>query len=408
MLSKPEFGLTALAAGGAALIAGRGPSGAWGRYLLACGVLVAVGFGLQVWSAGVWPVWRGYTGYDQLIGGSARLWGTRLGDKRLLWAAMPSGWLWQPLWAGHRWPRRRLLVVTLAAAGAMAVLAVGLSYLFDITYTMLLALVKGGDASGITVTPVNLLHMVSAPWSPLLPLLLGVGWLARGRSLPVAWWVLWTYAFTSSFRFLFTGYANSFAVAPALAISWVWIEDRLRASPYQLRSIRRVALSVLGGLAIANLLAQLLIPNFLLNGPRAWVATALGPVRIAQTYQVEYEALAAFIDQRVPAGAPIFTTGWGAQWYLLTGHPNPTAFDAVFTGLGASGPDAEDVQHDLALSPPAALVVPNGWLLNADGSPRDVASMSQNLPVWWRTLQQDYVDQTPSELHSWRVLLRQP
>lgn len=407
MLSKPEFGLTALAASGAALAADRSTAGGWSRYLAACAVTMAVGFGLQVWSAGLWPVWRGYTGYDQLLGGSTKLWGTRLGDKRMLLGGYALWFAVAAFWAGRRWPRRQRLFAVMAVAGVLAVFAVGLSYLFNITDTMLVNQVMRGDVNGMSAEPVNLLFMVSLPWAPLLPLLLGAGWLARGRALPSAWWVLWSYAVASSLRFLLTGYANSFAVAPALAVFWIWLEDRLSMSPGKLKSGRRVALAVLGGLAVTNLLAQVLIPNFLLNGPRAWIDTALGPVRIAQTYEAQFRTLAAFIDQRAPAGAPIFATGWAAQWYLLTERPNPTKFDVVFTGLGASGPDAEDIERDLLASPPAAIIVPTGWQLDADGVSPDANDLRQKTPAWWQSLQQDYVDRTPTEVQRWRVYLRQ-
>ncbi|HSN77626.1 MAG TPA: hypothetical protein VL334_21340 [Anaerolineae bacterium] len=408
MLSKPEFGLTALAASGAALAASRSTPGGWSRYLVACAVTIVVGFGLQAWSAGLGPVWRGYTGYDQLLGGSTKLWGTRLGDRRMLLGGYAFWLAVAALWAKRRWPRRQRLFAVISLAGIFAVLAVGMSYLFGITDTMLVNQVMRGDFSGISAEPVNLLLMVSLPWAPLLPLLLGAGWLARRRALPPVWWVVWSYAVASSLRFLLTGYANSFAVAPALAVFWVWIEDRLRMSPGRLKSGRRIALAVLGGLAVTNLLAQVLIPNFLLNGPRVWIDTALGPVRIAQTYETQFETLAAFVDQRVPAGAPIFATGWAAQWYLLTEHPNPTKFDVVFTGLGASGPDAEGIKRDLLASPPAAIIVPTSWQLDADGVSTGADDLRQKTPAWWQSLQQDYVDQTPPGLRSWRVFLRQP
>jgi len=404
-LSKPEFGLAALATCSVALLAGRSTVSDWWRYLLTFATTVMVGFGLQVVSAGFWPVWRGYSGYDQVLGEAGQLWGTRLGDRRLLlgghafWLAVGA------LWASRRWPRRRRWFLGLTVAGVMVMVAVGLTYLFGMTSASVVDMMQRRDLSGIAAAPANLLFLVSLPWVLLLPIVLGAGWLARGRGLPPAWWIMWTYVVASSLRHLLTGYANSFAVGPALAVFWVWFEDRLSRSPHKPRRRCRFASAALAGMAIMNLSAQVLIPNFLLNGPRVWIDTALGPVGIAQPYEAEYRAAIAFIDQSVPADAPVFSTGWGAHWYLLTQRPNPTAFDVVFTGLGTSGSDADAIEHDLAASPPAALILPNAWLVDEDGSPRNALEVRRNLPDWWQALQRDYVDQTPSGVRNWRVLL---
>lgn len=405
VLSKPEFGLAAIAACSAALVAGPSTAGDWWRYLLACTMTVVGGFGLQVLSAGFWPVWRGYSGYDQVLGEAGQLWGTRLGDRRLLLGGLAFWLAAGALWAGQRWPRRRRRFLGLALAGVMVLAAVGLTYLFGMTSASIVDLVQRRDLSGITAAPANLLFLVSLPWALLLPLMLGAGVLARGRRLPVAWWIIWTYVVAASLRFLLTGYANSFVVAPALALFWVWLENRLGGRPDKLQHGSRLALAALAGMAVMNLSAQVLIPNYLLNGPRVRIDTALGPVGIVQSHEAEYKAVIAFVNQRVPADAPIFSTGWGAHWYLLARRPNPTAFDVVFTGMGTSGPDAEAIARDLAAAPPAALIVPKIWLASADGSPADTAGSRHN-PDWWQSLKHETIDQTPPELEHWRVLLR--
>ncbi len=413
ILSKPEFGLTALGTSVAALAVSRGSARTWVSYLFACGLTVALGLGIQAWSAGWWPIWRGYSGYNQLSDRLPWLWGTRLGNRQFLlggyalWIAIAA------IWAGRHWPRRRRLFFGLGAVAGLVVVAVGLSYLFGGTASALSAVLSRGALNRISFTPANLLFLVSLPWVPLVPLLLGAGWLARRRSLPAAWWALWTYALLSNLRLVLTGYASGLAVAPALAVLWVWIVDRSNATPRELERNRRIALSVLGGLALLNFLAQIVVPDTFFNQPRVQVQTAVGPVRIPQTSEEEATSLATFIDQNVPENAPIFAAGWGAQWYLLTGRPNPTAFDVVLLGLGISGPEAASVERALLTQPPEAVILPSNWQLEtsgtdvADDAQRDATEIQKTMPAWWQTLKQNYVDQTPPDLLNWRVLLRQ-
>jgi hypothetical protein len=252
------------------------------------------------------------------------------------------------------------------------------------------------------------LNVVALPWAPLLPLLLVLGWLARGRSLPAAWWVLWTFAVTSSLRLLLTGYASPFAVAPTLAIAWTAVQQRWRGQPQRLQRAQRVAVALLAGWMALGLAAQWIIPNPLFNGGRVWVSTALGPVRIPQAVVAEHEAVAAFVAAHASAGEPLFAAGYGAQWYLLTGRVNPTAFDLLIAGMGASGREAAQVQSALLLTPPAAVILPGWWPPpgTADVLPRDAREASLYLPRWWQSLENDYVDQTPQEVNGWRVLLR--
>ncbi len=404
VLSKPELGLAALAASSVALAAAAAPAGAWLRYLAAAGMLTIVGFGVQVAQAGLWPVWRGYTGYDQLIYRSPRLWGTRLGDRRLL-AGGYALWLGlAALWASRRWPQRRRLFLALAGAAGLVILAVAVVYLLGGTAGATVAWLRQGDLS--QAQPANLLFLAALPWAALLPLLLIAGWLARGRSLPAAWWAVWTFAVVVSLRLVLTGYANPFAVAPALAVFWVWIEERLAAQPERLRSGRRLALAALAGLALLNLATQGAFTNSLFNGPRAQVNTILGPVRITQEWQADYQALTAVVQAETAPGAAVFATGYGAQWYLLTQRPNPTAFDLLTSGLGSSGTEASGVQAALLARPPAAVLVPSNWY-DAQNPARDAVEARQNLPLWWQALQTDYVDRTPPGVQRWRVLLRQ-
>jgi hypothetical protein len=426
VLSKPEYGVVALATGFAALLVGRASPGAWARYLLAGASTVAAGFGWQMWHAGAGPVLRGYTGYDQLAAGSGWLWGTRLGNKPqllggyALWLAVAA------VWAARRWPQGRLLFGVMGGAAGLAALAVTLSYalggmsrvlpedcqsfrrLAVLGSCVLPALLGRSGEGGLVWTPAQVLNVVALPWAPLLPLLLVLGWLARGRSRPAAWWVLWTFAVACSLRLLLTGYASPFAVAPTLAVAWTAVEQHWRSQPHRLRRGRRMAVALLAGWMALGLAAQWMIPNPLFNGPRAWVDTRLGPVRIPQAVVAEHEEVAAFVAAHAPAGEPLFAAGYGAQWYLLTGRANPTAFDLLIAGMGASGREAAQVQSALLAMPPAAVILPGWWPLpgTTDALPRDAREASLYLPHWWQSLQDDYVDQTPQEVKGWRVLLR--
>ncbi len=404
ILSKPEFGLVALAAGAAALAAGRATPGAWLRYLAASALLTAAGFGWQAWQAGLWPVWRGYTGYDQLTSDSPWLWGTRLGNKRLLLGGYALWLALAALWASGRWPRWRRWFLALAGAAGLLVLAVAMIYLLDGSLSAAAAFLRHGSLS--QVRPAGLLSLAALPWAPLLPLLLIGGWLARGRSLSAAWWAVWAYAVASSLRPLLTGYANPFAAAPALAVFWVWIEERLVGQPARMNAGRRLLLAGLAALAALNLLAQAVAPSDLYTGPRAWIDTALGPIRIPQDYRDSYATATALVEQQTPAGAPIFAAGYGAQWYLLAQRPNPTAFDLMITGMGASGEEAASLEASLLARPPHAVLLPGRWRPESGAIARDAREAQAALPAWWQSLQRDYVDATPAGVGGWRVLLR--
>jgi hypothetical protein len=319
-----------------------------------------------------------------------------------LWLAVAA------LWAARRWPQRRLLFGAIGGAAGLAALAVTLSYALGGISRVLPALLAWGAEEGVIWTPAQALNVVALPWAPLLPLLLVLGWLARGRSLPVAWWVLWTFAVTSSLRLLLTGYASPFAVAPALALAWTTLEQRWSGQPHRLRRGQRFAVALLVGWMALGLAAQWIIPNPLFNGARVWVSSALGHVRIPRAVVAEHEAVAAFVAARAPAGEPLFAAGYGAQWYLLTGRANPTAFDLLIAGMGAGGREAAQVQSALLAAPPAAVILPGWWPPpgTAEALPRDAREASLYLPLWWQSLQADYVDQTPQDVNGWRVLLR--
>lgn len=411
ILSKPEFGLTALGASAVAIASSRGNRRAWAAFLAGSALTVVAGFGIQAGAAGWRPLARGVMGYNQVSDRQSLLWGLSLGNRRLLiggyafWIAVAA------FWAGRHWPRWRLWCTILAGLAGLAVVAVAVSYLLDLTGRSFWSLLSQDGAAPIAVTPANLLFLVALPWAPLVPLLLAAGWLARRRSLAPAWWALWTYALLSNLRLVLTGYASGLAVAPALAVLWVWLVDWLNANPQQRIRYGRIALAVVAGLAAINILAQVAVPDNFYNQPRVSIRTAVGTVRIPQEHASEMVIASAFVDQAVPPDAPIFAAGWGAPWYLVTGRANPTAFDVALLGLGLSGTEATDVEAALLTQTPAAVILPGTWSLETDcpggncAARSDSDEMRTNLPTWWQLLNQEYADQTPPTLTHWRVLV---
>jgi hypothetical protein len=402
ILSKPEFGLAALGASAAAIVAGRGPAGTWGRYLLASSLTAGIGLGWQAWYAGWRPVWRGYVGYSQVTDRVGALWGTYIGSRSRLLAGYAFWLAVAVIWVNRRWPRRRLAATGVLLLAGLAALAVGL------------LVVMGGlpeslrqESGGMTLVYRAWSFLSTLPWAPMAPLLLVTAWAARGQSLPPAWWALWAYALLSNLRLLLTGYASGLAVAPALAAFWVVVDSRLAGAPRDRRLMRRAALAVLAALAAIGLVGQVVVPDPLFNGPRVWVDTTLGPLRIAQRAVGRFEAMASFLDRAMPPGAPIFAADYGAQWYLVTNRPNRTAFDVAIAGLGLSGPEAASLERALLAEPPAAVILPAWWQLEANAFQPDAQAMRQNLPTWWQRFREDYVDDTPPGVAPWRVFVRQ-
>ena len=141
---QTRFGLTALGASVVAIAAGRGPAGVWWRYLLTCGLTAGMGFGWQSSFAGWWPSGAATPATARWRSIGALLWGTYLGNKRLLlggyvlWLAVAA------LWACRHWPRRRLVVFVLGAVASLVVVGVGLSYLLGGTASALSAVLRRG------------------------------------------------------------------------------------------------------------------------------------------------------------------------------------------------------------------------------------------------------------------------
>jgi hypothetical protein len=278
-----------------------------------------------------------------------------------------------------------------------------------------LAKLQSGAWDQISLEPANLLAwLAAAPWAPMVFVLGWAGWIGRRRSLPPAWWGLWAFALFSNLRYPLTGYASSYALAPALGVLWwQWVDPGPRAANYQ-RSLRAgrasLFLAVLAVLAAANLSAQYLASNVYFNARRAWVDTALGPLAIEARHQEQTIAIQDLVQAYVPPDVAIFSTGpKAAAWYLVAQRRNPTPFDLVLIGFGTGGSDAQRVLADLERDPPGAVILPASYLEEIPpglADQQDRAAIQQGLAHWWETLSQDYMDRTPAAVRDWVILLR--
>ena len=163
-------------------------------------------------------------------------------------------------------------------------------------------------------------------------------------------------------------------------------------------------------LATTNLAGQMLSPATSFHPPRAWVQTVLGRSRWIRSRVMRSSACRRRCAPFFPR-SPLFATGWGPGWYLATGRPNPTPFDAVLAGLGTAGQDAAAIQDALAPRPPAGVILPSEqWLPAppaATGSRhRDAAAVRSALSTWWVRLREQYDDRTPAAIRSWVLLVR--
>lgn len=406
-LSKPEFGVSAAGSVAAVLLAARAPIRAWVSCLAAGGLVLAAGFGWQASASGWQALWRGYLGYDMIAQG--RFWGAGIGSLRWL-ASIACLWLaLAALYAGWRWCRGRWLLTT----GAVLLLALALMMIAPV----LLAPGFSGSPDLFQTLGRSLQWLVAVPWALLTPILVAAAWAGRRRHAPPPWWGLWTYAILANLRLALTGYSTGLAIAPALAVLW-WLATSTAVTPAPTidgqgsRRWQRWAVVGLAALAAANLLGQVLSSEAVFNAPRRWLHTSLGPIAVPESpLAAEMAAIQADLERLAPAGAGIFATGWGPGWYLLAGRANPTGFDAVLDGLGASGVETIRLQEDLLRRPPSAVLLPvEMWRPAPPGSQRtrdaDAAAVHAGLSSWWNRLREDYVEAPSTDGAAWVLLWR--
>lgn len=405
-LSKPEYAVTALGASLIVLPAARARPAAWLAWLAAWGAVAGGGLAWQASAASWHALWRGYTGYDQLaVGGLWGMPGAQVSPRWLLsvaaaWAAPTA------LLVGHRHPRWRRACRAAAALALLGVVALILPDLVGLSGRQALAALAAGAWAELRFYPQVALQWAAAvPWSLLTPLLLWAAWRGRRVGLPVAWWGLWAFALLNNLRFTFTGYASPLAVAPGLAVLWrLWPA----IMPVGIRQ-RRGAWLALAALAMINLAAQPFSVGLPDRGPVSQVPTVLGPVVVMSDTARQVRAVQDVIAEAIPPAAPIIALQWGGGWYLATGHPNPTRFDLLVSGVGGTGSDGAEVRAALAARPPTAVIMPS-WLWRPDAAPignqHKARVLRAGLITWWDTLAVEYADVTPPEVIDWVVLVR--
>ncbi len=407
-LSKPEFGLSAAGAVLAVLVSGRASLRAWASGLAAGSLVLLIGFGWQASVSGWEALGRGYLGYDMVSQG--RFWGAAVGSRRWL-ASLACAWLGiGGLWVA--WRVRRWRILALIAAGGLFVLAFVM-----MTPVFLEAGSAGAPAMGVTLGRI-LQWLAAVPWVPLTPILLLAAWPALRRHAPPAWWGLWAFAVLTNARLLLTGYSLGVAIAPALAVLW-WFHAPTNAGlageqgMHTSHTLQRWVVILMASLALVSLIAQALTPGIAFSTPRRWFDTTLGPVAVPESrLAVEMATIQAELVRRLSVNETIFATGWGPGWYLLSGHANPTAFDAVLRGLGTGGAEAQQLHAALLGQPPAAVLMPVAqWLPAPPGAPRgrdlDAAAVRSGLAAWWNQLPSRYTPSPFDDQTHWVVLWRQ-
>ncbi len=412
ILSKPEFGITAIGSCMVALFLGRASRQQWGIFAICCIGFAGVSFAAQAGLSGWKPLLRGYTGYDQLANDSDWLWGTRIGDKRRFFAGYAIWIMIAALFVGHIRPRWRRPLLALASIAGLVILYVSMSYLAGGFRTALEAVPALLQGNRVDFYPFSLFETASWPWVPVVPALVLFAWLARTWSAPAIWWVLWAFAGLSNVRFVLTGLISGYSVAPVLALLWWLLHSAPHTSPNLKRSLSGAFLAGLAIVSVTNLVGQIVVPNPQANEARTWISTVLGPIRVNQSSHEELASVARYLDANLAPDAHIFSLNYGAQWYLLSGRSNPTAFDVFITGLGPSGAEAAITEQELLENPPEAVLVPANWSLDPQTDAAAVAAkqgelaVREHLPVWWKELSRDYTDHTPPAATYWRLLLR--
>ena len=227
--------------------------------------------------------------------------------------------------------------------------------------------VRRGALNQLSRTPANLLFLVSLPWVPMFPF-------ARGRLAgPPPCFTrslvgIWTYALLSNLRLVLTGYASGLrrGACPGCAVGVA--ADRSDATPRELNATAGWRCRSWARWRCSTSWHRSSYPIRFSTNRASRVQTAVGPVRVPQATRrrlVHWQPLS--INTSRP-GAPIFAAGWGAQWYLLSNRPNPTAFDVVLLGMGISGPEAASLERALLRKLPQPLFYPEPGNCEADTS----------------------------------------
>jgi hypothetical protein len=318
VLSKPEYGLAAACAIVAAAFVRR-PA----RWLQIAVLAVAAVLGLflvvRLGDLGVvW--WRGYSGYDQIAVGAVPVISPRRVVGSNLLAGAVASYLWLKGW-------RRVLACPLLGAIGLAALE-----------PLLLrgTLIQAGTFVGLSAL------------AGILPVLLWVGWKARSRAGLGAFWVVWVFAVVLSFRWAALGLFPPAALGPAVALFAASVDLEL------LRLPTRPGLLVLIGLLVLSSV-ETELKSLVGPGSAVEVETSLGPVRTDRRFSATIDTVSGELT-RLPAG-PLFVSGWGPGWYLVSGRENVTRFDGLLEGLGSTGVEARELLERIRAEPPEVILL---------------------------------------------------
>lgn len=319
VLSKPEFGLAGLAVLATALWLSRPPR----RFVLpALGLALglSVFIVLRVDPETLAAIRRGYSGYDLIATGAVPVVAFQNIMGSLLAAALVGAALW--------WAMRIRSIV--AVAGILA------------SFLLVLRVTEGErflHAAGI---------ICQISWLGVVPALLWLGWKVRHAAMPAGFWILCVYSITVSLRWFLLGSFLTVAAGPVALIFCLLVSHRVLPRPT--RAGWAVLAAFLLFSSVAPELGSLRKPTSLQP-----VTTTLGtvrlPARLAGNIEFMQDALEA-----APAGG-LFVAGGGPGWYLVSGRPNPTRFDVLWTGIGTTEPEASEILDDLRADPPAVVLV---------------------------------------------------
>jgi len=318
VLSKPEYGLAALAVLAAAVWLCRPPK-RFGIPVLGIALGLSFFIALRVDPETLAAFRRGYSGYDLIAAGSVDV----LESKRLFGSLLVAAAVGVVLWGATR-IRSIVAVVGLLAA-----------------FLLVLRLTEGH----------RFLHAASiitrVSWLGVVPALLWLGWKARAASMPAGFWILLVYAVTVSLRWFLVGLFGAVAAGTVALLFCLLVSRGVLRRP---TPAGWVALSAfLLFTSVEPELRSLRRPT-----PLQPVSTALGTVRLPVRLATNVEFMQAALDA-APAGG-LFVSGGGPGWYLVSGRRNPTRFDVVFTGIGTTEPEVTQILEDLRSDPPAVVL----------------------------------------------------
>jgi hypothetical protein len=185
-------------------------------------------------------------------------------------------------------------------------------------------------------------------WLGTVPAVLWAAWAARRAPLPPGFWVLGVYAVAVSLRWFALGVPGVVAAGPAVLIFCLLVRHQVARPPTRAGWVALAAFVLCSSLGPE--LRSLRRPASLEP-----VATVLGTVRLPADVARNVRFVQAELATAPEGG--LFVAGGGPGWYLVSGRPNPTRFDAIWFGLGTTEPEAGRILADLRADPPAAILV---------------------------------------------------